>query len=93
MESRPRKDPVSLGDGWDVDVNADRMRSNKHRHLVFADSPEWSDYRTAVLSWIENIDYRLEVEDTLGEIYKLQGRVEACRYFLQLPSIFAQLEE
>ena len=71
----------------------DKMHAQKHRHLAFADSPEWQDYRAAVRQQVAVIGAMLEGAESWEKVCRLQGSVQAMRWFLELPEEFAKMEK
>ena len=63
------------------------------QHKEFHTSNLWLDYMNEVQGWIEDIQLMLEQESDIQEIYRFQGRLQACREFLTIPQrILAVLE-
>jgi len=66
------------------------LRSSITDASEFVDLKMWKDIVAELEGWIEAIRHGLETETDKEEILRLQRRVEACRYFLVLPSVILE---
>ena len=65
---------------------AERNFRTTHRaHKDFAESAIWQDYCEEIANWLADIHSALETADQMEEIYRYQGRAEACKQFLIMP--------
>ena len=51
----------------------------------FTNSTIWHDMKEVLDTWVEGIKTEVFAVDTMDEVRKYQGRVEALGYFLGLP--------
>lgn len=61
------------------------VRSSENEFQSFIDSTVWNDILDEVKAWYEDASRAYDSAKTLEEVRLLQGRREACEYFMQLP--------
>ena len=76
------------------DNNAEVTISASHEdYQAFLNSLVWQDLRTELTVQKEIAAEALAVSDDPKDIYRLQGKLEACKDFLSMPSDFIKLIE
>ena len=74
--------------------NADRREflASYQQYKDFISSVIWQDMQIELQEWIDDLHNSLE-QEVPPEVYRYQGRVQACKQFLNLPQrILAVLE-
>ena len=61
------------------------MRSTRKQWEDFQETSLWHDMQETLEDWVDGIKTEVFAADSMDEVRKYQGRVEALQYFLILP--------
>lgn len=76
------------------DNSGDVITTASHdEYQAFLASLVWHDMRTELVMQKGLIEDALAVADDMKEVYRLQGRLEACKDFISMPTDFIKLIE
>lgn len=70
-----------------------RVYSSPEELRSFISSQIWNDLSADIQTWIVDIQEQLEVVEDTSILRRLQGNIEACRRFLDLPRVLLEHAE
>ena len=69
-----------------VDLNEVQITATYEQWTNFLSSAVWQDMQTEINYWLNTVRAALGSDDEPRELFRMQGRLEACENVLELPN-------